>query len=89
MHRPATWEQIEAALPPDVTRAEVEAWLVLVPRMDPTEPRAPWYVRAWSVPGKIQAARAGGWLPAGFAEEVARRTWMHRRPPPALTILFE
>ena len=43
-----------------VTRADIAAWLVSVPRMDPNSPRAAQYVRGWDVVGKVRAAKLAG-----------------------------
>jgi hypothetical protein len=43
-----------------VTRADIAAWLVSVPHIDPDSPRAAAYVRGWDVAGKVRAAKALG-----------------------------
>ncbi len=85
-----TWHEVCLALPDDVSRVQVEAWLVLVPKLDPEVERAAFYVKYWNVPDKIQHARRNGTLPDGFHELVYRRsmTFGHR-PKGSLTILFE
>ena len=85
-----TWHEVKLALPADVSLAQVEAWLVLVPKLDPEMERAAFYVKHWNVPDKIRRARSNGSLPDGFHKEVSRRSMIFgHRPPGALTILFE
>lgn len=85
-----TWREVKLALPADVSLAQVEAWLVLVPKLDPEMERAAYYVNYWNVPEKIRRARSEGWLPEGFHHQVCRRSMVYgHRPPGALTILFE
>lgn len=43
-----------------VTHQDVAAWLIAVPRIDPSSPRAAAYVRAYSVPEKIARAKENG-----------------------------
>lgn len=45
---------------PQVTQADIDRWLVAVPRIDPASPRAARYVTAYDVPAKIAAAKACG-----------------------------
>lgn len=45
-----------------VTTDDVAFWLRCVPRMDPSSPRARWYIKGWNVVEKIrQAKRDGTW----------------------------
>lgn len=43
-----------------VTWADVEAWLIAVPRIPPDSPRAAHYVKGYDVPGKIAQAKIAG-----------------------------
>ena len=43
-----------------VTTRDVEAWLVAVPRIDPTSRRAAFYVKDYNVVGKIESAKLAG-----------------------------
>ena len=43
-----------------VTRAEIAYWLATVPRIDPSGPRAAWYVRAYNVREKIRREKLSG-----------------------------
>ncbi|TXC66018.1 hypothetical protein FSC37_09165 [Piscinibacter aquaticus] len=43
-----------------VTFEDVDAWLIAVPRIEPSSPRAAWYVRHWNVVEKIKAAKLRG-----------------------------
>lgn len=54
-----------------VTAEDVAAWLEAVPRISPDSPRAEHYIRAYDVPGKIQAAKRSGLFDA-----------LVNRPPP-------
>ncbi len=85
-----TWQEVWLALPDDVSRAQVEAWLILVPKLDPEVERAAYYVKYWNVPDKIRRARRDGTLPDGFHELAYRHSMtLGHRPKGALTILFE
>ena len=43
-----------------VTWQEIDAWLLSVPRIEPSSPRAERYVKNWDVPGKIRRAKEAG-----------------------------
>lgn len=43
-----------------VTVPEIDAWLRAVPRIEPTSPRAAYYVRAWRVAEKVRDAKRRG-----------------------------
>lgn len=43
-----------------VTLADIDAWLVAVPRIDPRSKRAAHYITAYNVVGKIKAAKLSG-----------------------------
>lgn len=43
-----------------VTQADIDRWLIAVPRMDPASPRAAAYIRGYDVAGKVAAAKASG-----------------------------
>ena len=64
-----------------VTRADVAAWLVSVPRIDPDSPRAAAYIRGWDVAGKVRAAKARGVFDSITAPrliEAQSALWWHR-----------
>ena len=46
-----------------VSQADLELWVRVVVRLDPGSWRIAWYVRAYDVAGKIQAAKAAGQWP--------------------------
>lgn len=56
MHQPA--RDLFGQVP--VSFAEIDQWLLAVPRIDPSSPRAANYVRFYDVPGKIAAAKLAG-----------------------------
>ena len=51
-----------------VTVADIDAWLIAVPRIDPRSRRAFYYVKDYNVVGKIKAAKLAG----NFDEIVSR-----------------
>jgi hypothetical protein len=63
-----------------VTVPEVHAWLRAVARMEPDNPRAAWYVRAYDVPAKVAAAKLRGDFETITAEPPARPSpfWLQR-----------
>lgn len=64
-----------------VTRDEVRAWLLAVPRIDPDTERAAWYVEHWDVPGKVRAAKLAGTLDQILARAqppAASPAWLRR-----------
>lgn len=65
--KPAAVRDLFGDIP--VSLAEVRAWLVAVPRIDPDGPRAVEYVRTWHVVEKIQAAKLAGTFEADTQEK--------------------
>lgn len=52
--------QTELFAVPTVTQPEIDAWLVAVPKLDPTSPRARLYIRAYDIAGKVARAKHSG-----------------------------
>lgn len=64
-----------------VTRADIAAWLISVPRIHPDSPRAAAYVRGWDVASKVRAAKAMGLFDSITAPRLIAAdspVWWHR-----------
>lgn len=61
-----------------ITRADVDAWLLAVPRISPHSRRAAWYIRAYDVIGKITRAKIAGEFEQLTAARDAPAYWWHR-----------
>lgn len=61
-----------------VSFADVRAWLLAVPRLDPQSPRAPAYVRDWGVVEKIKRAKLDGSFDKIVRRNEREDRWWHR-----------
>lgn len=61
-----------------ITYQDVDAWLLAVPRLCPSSPRAAWYVKAYSVADKIAAAKIAGTFEQITTPRGAPAYWWHR-----------
>lgn len=61
-----------------ITRADIDAWLLCVPRINPDSPRAAWYIRAYNVADKITCAKLSGEFEHLTAARDATSYWWHR-----------
>lgn len=62
-----------------VTWADVDAWLIAVPRIPPDSPRAAHYIRGYDVVGKIAQAKRTGAFDALVNREVPPEPWQRFR----------
>lgn len=56
-----------------VSQADIDAWLIAVPRIDPRSPHAAAYVRDYNVVRKIRLAKSDGHLDQVMAHRQAPR----------------
>lgn len=61
-----------------VTWPEIYAWLEAVPGIHRDSPRAPHYIRAYDVAGKVARAKREGWYSAAISRDPSHANWWTR-----------